>query len=150
MDRTIDVMWPEGSITELKHIQWIWQNVWIVHSRHGPHNPWNRRGNSGGSLFFNGSRKTIGDWPSGSWVNPCCIHNKYSAGCWFLLCCLRNVDKTPVSSCSSCLAAPARPQFQPRPFSSPLRLHTLALYSALYNTFLGLYLVLSQWPTANH
>jgi len=26
MDRTIDVMWPKGSITELhKHIQWIWQ-----------------------------------------------------------------------------------------------------------------------------
>jgi len=25
---TIDVMWPEGIITELQHIQWVWQSVW--------------------------------------------------------------------------------------------------------------------------
>jgi len=32
----IDVMCTERSITELyKHIQWAWQSVWIVRSRHG-------------------------------------------------------------------------------------------------------------------
>jgi len=37
MDRRIDVMWPEGNITELhKHSKWVWQSVWIVSSRHGP------------------------------------------------------------------------------------------------------------------
>jgi len=38
-----DVMWPEGIITELhKQIQWIWQSVWIVGSRHIPRSrpPW--------------------------------------------------------------------------------------------------------------
>jgi len=41
----IDVMWPEGIITELQHIQWIWQSVWIVCSRHGPQSrpPWSIR-----------------------------------------------------------------------------------------------------------
>jgi len=46
MDRTIDVMWPEGIITELhKHIQWVWQSVWIVGRRHGPRSrpPWSMR-----------------------------------------------------------------------------------------------------------
>jgi len=29
-------MCTEGIITELKHIQWVWQRVWLVRSRHGP------------------------------------------------------------------------------------------------------------------
>jgi len=36
MDRRIDVMWPEGIVTELQHIQWVRQSGWIVHRRHGP------------------------------------------------------------------------------------------------------------------
>jgi len=30
MDRRIEVMWPEGIITELQHVQWVWQcmNSW--------------------------------------------------------------------------------------------------------------------------
>jgi len=38
-------MWPEGIITELQHIQWVSQSVWIVGSRHGPRSrpPWSIR-----------------------------------------------------------------------------------------------------------
>jgi len=41
----IDVMWPEGILTELQHIQWVWQSVWIVGTRHGPWSrpPWSIR-----------------------------------------------------------------------------------------------------------
>jgi len=37
-----DVMCTEGINTELQHIQWVWQYVWIVGSRHGPRSrpPW--------------------------------------------------------------------------------------------------------------
>jgi len=51
----IDAMWPEGIITELQHIQWVWQSVSIVGSRHGPRS---RKGGRGISRAMTRSRLT--------------------------------------------------------------------------------------------